>query len=159
MTRSLLFSLAFLALTSPAAVAAQSANSSSTEKTRQVLEAYWKSHDPSYVAEDAVFTMLPTGEEIRGRAAIAKHLDDFYHGSLTAHAEIVSSMFSGSKGLLEALVVGKHTGTFAGIPATGRDVRVPLAVSYDVEGGLIKRARIYLLANVLMDQIKPPAGQ
>ena len=48
MTRSLLFSLAFLALTSPAAVAAQSANSSSTEKTRQVLEAYWKNHDPSY---------------------------------------------------------------------------------------------------------------
>ena len=124
-----------------------------TEQTRQVLEGYWKSHDPKYVAEDAVFTMIPTGEEIRGRDAIAKHLDAFYNKSLTAHAEVVNSMFSDNKGLLEAMVVGKHTGEFGGIPATGKSVRVPLAVSYEVEGGLIKRARIYLMANILFDQI------
>ena len=124
-----------------------------TEKTRQVLEGYWKSHDPKYVAEDAVFTLIPTGEEIRGRDAIAKHLDGFYNKSLTAHAEVVNSIFSDNKGLLEAMVVGKHTGEFGGVPATGRDVRVPLAVSYEVEGGLIKRARIYLMANILFDQI------
>ena len=124
-----------------------------TEQTRQVLEGYWKSHDPKYVAEDAVFTMIPTGEEIRGRDAIAKHLDAFYNKSLTAHAEVLHSIFSDNKGLLEAIVVGKHTGEFGGVPATGRDVRVPLAVSYEVEGGLIKRARIYLMANILFDQI------
>jgi hypothetical protein len=150
---------AALALASVPAVAfgqAKPASSSSaTETTRQVLEAYWKNHDPKYVAEDAVFVMLPTGEEIKGRDAIAKHLDAFYHGSLTAHAEVVNSVFSDNKGLLEAVVVGTHTGEFAGIPATGRPVRVPLAVSYDLENGLIKRARIYLLVNVLIDQIKP----
>jgi hypothetical protein len=127
-----------------------------TEDTRKVLEAYWTSHDPGYVAEDAVFTMMPTGEEIRGRDAIAKHLDAFYNKSLTAHAEVVSSMFADNKGLLEALVVGIHTGEFGGIPATGRNVRVPLAVSYEVDGGLIQRARIYLMANVLFGQITPP---
>ena len=126
-----------------------------TEQTRKVLEAYWTSHDPKYVAEDAVFTMMPTGEEIRGRDAIAKHLDGFYNKSLTAHAEVVSSIFADNKGLLEALVVGTHTGEFGGIAATGKSVRVPLAVSYEVEGGLIKRARIYLMANVLFEQIKP----
>jgi|GEM_PF-1993492 len=135
------------------------ADSRMTEQTRQVLEAYWKSHDPKYVAEDAVFTMLPTGEEIRGRAAIAKHLDEFYHKSLTAHAEVVSSMFSDNKGLLEAMVVGTHTGEFAGIAATGKNVRVPLAVSYEVEGGLIRRARIYMLVNVLLAQISPASGK
>jgi hypothetical protein len=143
-----------MAITSTHA-SAQSAAGSSTESTRQVLESYWTSHDPKYVAEDAVFVMMPTGEEIRGRAAIAKHLDAFYNKSLTAHAEVVSSIFSGSKGLLEALVVGKHTGEFAGIAATGRDVRVPLAVTYEVENGLIRSARIYLLANVLLGQISP----
>jgi hypothetical protein len=130
-----------------------SPESDQTETTRRVLEAYWTSHDPNYVAEDAVFTMLPTGEEIRGRSKIAEHLAEFYTVSLTAHAEVVSSMFSGNQGLLEALVVGKHTGTFSGIPATGRDVRVPIAASYELEGALIKRARIYLMANVLFDQI------
>ena len=125
-----------------------------TAQTREVLEAYWTTHDPKYVAEDAVFTMLPTGEEMRGRDSIAQHLDGFYNGSLTAHAEVVSSIFAGNRGLLEAMVVGKHTGNFGGIPATGKDVRVPLAVSYEIENGLIKRARIYLMANVLFAQIQ-----
>ena len=142
-------------LSTPARAQASAASVGTAEQTRRILEAYWQNHDPRYVAEDAVFTMLPTGEEIRGRDAIAKHLEEFYHGSLTAHAEVVNSVFSENKGLLEAVVVGKHTGTFAGIAATGRDVRVPLAVSYDLEGGLIKRARIYLMLNVLMGQIGP----
>ena len=46
------------------------------DRTREVLEAYWKEHDTKYVAEDAVFVMMPTGEEIRGREAIGKHVDD-----------------------------------------------------------------------------------
>ena len=132
-------------------------HSRAIEQTRAVLEAYWKDHDPKYVAEDAVFTMLPTGEEIRGRDAIAKHLKAFYHGSFTANAETLNGVFSENKGLLEAIVVGTHTGEFAGIPATGRNIRVPLAVSYELEGGLITRARIYLLVNVLFEQIKPAA--
>ena len=149
-----------LATMAAAALAAipGSVEAQGSQKTREVLESYWKSHDPKYVAEDAVFTMLPTGEEIRGRAAIAEHLDAFYHKSFTAHAEIVSSIFGENRGLLEAMVVGKHTGEFSGIQATGKDIRVPLAVSYELENGLIKRARIYLMANILFDQIKPTAA-
>lgn len=158
LTRITMMSVAAVAFASiPGTLAAQ--GSRAVEQTRQVLETYWKNHDPKYVAEDAVFTMLPTGEVIRGRDAIAKHLDNFYHGSFTAHAEVVSSIFDENKGLLEALVIGKHTGEFGGIPATGKDIRVPLAVSYELENGLIKRARIYLMANVLFDQIRASAGQ
>jgi hypothetical protein len=39
------------------------------------------------------------------------------------------------------------------VPATGREVDVPLCVTYDVGGGKIQRARIYLLVNVLLAQI------
>ena len=124
-----------------------------TRSTREVLQSYWTSHDPSYVAEDAVFTMMPTGEEIRGREAIAQHLAGFYHGALDARAEQINSIFAEEKGLLEAVVVGSHTGEFAGIPASGRSVRVPIAVSYEVKDGLIRSARIYLMVNVLVAQI------
>jgi len=127
--------------------------SDSIERTRNTLESYWRDHDSKHVAEDAVFVMLPTGEEIRGRKAIDESLTNFYHGALTANAEVVSSLFGENRGLLEAMVVGKHTGEFAGIPATGRDVRAPIAVSYEMENGLIKRARIYLMINVLLNQI------
>ncbi len=114
----------------------------SVEQTREVLESYWREHDPLHVAEDAVFVMLPTGEEIRGRDAIAEHLHGFYHVTLDAHAEIVNSIFADGQGVLEAVVVGKHIGDFAGLPATGRDIRVPLCVCYDVRGDQIQRARI-----------------
>jgi len=127
--------------------------SDQTEVTRRVIESYVTEHDPNHVAEDAVFVMMPTGEEYHGRDDIAKHLAAFYHGSLTARADVVSMIFSGNRALLEATVVGKHTGDFAGIPATGRDVSVPLAVSYEMEGDKIKRARIYLMVNVLIAQI------
>ncbi len=155
--RIALMSAAVTFVSFPGSVVAQSARA--VTQTREVLETYWKNHDPKYVAEDAVFTMLPTGEVIRGRDAIAKHLESFYHGSFTAHAEVVSSIFAENRGLLEAMVIGKHTGEFGGIAATGKDIRVPLAVSYELEHGLIKRARIYLMANVLFDQIRPASTQ
>jgi len=125
----------------------------SIEETKQVLEAYWQDHDPQHVAENAVFTMQPTGEEIRGRDSIAKHLAGFYHGALEARAVRTNAIFADGKGVLEARVQGRHTGVFAGVPATGRDVDVPLCVTYDVSGGKIQRARIYLLVNVLLAQI------
>jgi limonene-1,2-epoxide hydrolase len=125
----------------------------SIDETRKVLEAYWEEHDPRYVAENAVFTMQPTGEEIRGRDAIAKHLAGFYHGALEARAVRTNAIFSDGAGVLEARVQGRHTGVFAGIPATGSDVDVPLCVTYEVADGLIQRARIYMLVNVLVAQI------
>ena len=125
----------------------------SIEETKQVLEAYWLDHDPSHVAENAVFTMQPTGEEIRGRDAIAKHLAGFYHGALDARAVRTNAIFADGKGVLEARVQGRHTGVFAGVPATGREVDVPLCVTYEVSDGKIQRARIYLLVNVLLAQI------
>ena len=125
----------------------------SIDETKQVLEAYWQDHDPQHVAENAVFTMQPTGEEIRGRDAIAKHLSGFYHGALEARAVRTNAIFADGQGVLEARVQGRHTGVFAGVPATGREVDVPLCVTYDVSGGKIQRARIYLLVNVLLAQI------
>jgi steroid delta-isomerase-like uncharacterized protein len=128
-------------------------NMMSMQETQRILEAYWEEHDPRYVAEDAIFTMQPTGEEIRGREAIAKHLAGFYHGALEAKAVRTNAIFSDGEGALEARVQGRHTGVFAGIPATGREVDVPLCVTYEVRDGLIQRARIYMLVNVLIKQI------
>ena len=130
----------------------------SIQETRDVLEAYWRDHDPRYVAEDAVFIMQPTGEEIRGRDAIAKHLGGFYHGALDARPIRTNAIFGDGQGVLEARVVGRHTGVFAGVPATDREVNVPLCVTYELSGGLIRQARIYLMVNVLLAQITNPPG-
>jgi predicted ester cyclase len=49
---------------------------------------------------------------------------------------------------------GKHIGEFAGIAPSNKEISVPICVVYDLENGLIKKARIYLMSDVLMKQLK-----
>jgi predicted ester cyclase len=126
----------------------------SLEATREVVSAYVQDHgNPSYLAEDAVFTDMGTGQEYRGWDAIAQSLGYFYHQAFEAHPEVNSTVFEDGRAVAEGFFVGRHIGDFAGIPATGREVRVPVCVAYDVEGDKITRGRIYLLANVLLQQL------
>ena len=125
----------------------------SIERTYQTVMAYARSHDSSFVAEDAVFIDMGTGGETKGRAAIAQMLDHFYHQAFNAHAELTNLIAADGRAMIEGYVVGKHTGEFAETPATGKDVRVPIAVVYDLEDDQIKRARVYLLVNVLFQQL------
>lgn len=54
--------------------------------------------------------------------------------------------------------MGKQIGEFAGIPATGKDISVPVCVVYDVENEQIKRARSYLEMPVLLQQLGVQMG-
>ena len=126
----------------------------SLETTREVVTAYLQNHgDTTLMAADAVFTDMGTGQEYRGREAIAQSLEYFYRHAFEARPEVHSTVIADGHAVAEGEFVGRHTGEFAGIPATGREVRVPICVAYDVEGDKITRARIYLLASVLMQQL------
>ena len=64
----------------------------SLEATRQVVTAYLQNHgDPSYLAEDAVFTDMGTGEQYRGREAIVRSLDYIYHQAFEARPPTLGS--------------------------------------------------------------------
>ena len=126
-----------------------------TDRTREVMSRYWNSEhrDVSMMAEDVVFTHMATGQEHRGPDAVLRMLDYMYRQAFDAKAEIRSRICGENQAVLEADFVGKHIGEFAGIPATGRSVRVPLCVVYDLEADQIKRARVYLEIPVLMRQL------
>ena len=123
------------------------------EQTRAIMEPYAASHDPRYLADDAVFTHMGTGERHEGREAIGAMLRWIYHEAFEARAEDPRLSIGEGKATLEATFTGTHTGEFAGIPATGREVRVPLCVTYEVAEDGIKEARVYLLAGVMMQQL------
>ena len=118
------------------------------------FEAYARTHDVQYVAEDAVFTSMNTGEKTVGREAIGEMLHYIYHVAFDARAEIKNIVVTENKALLEGDFIGKHIGEFAGIPATNKDVNVPLCVTYELENGLIKEGRVYFLMDVMMAQLK-----
>ena len=127
----------------------------SVERTREVMDRYLNSNhsDLSMMADDVVFTTMATGDEHRGPEGIQRMLEHVYHEAFDAKAETRTRIYTEDHAVLEADFVGTHTGTFAGVPATGRQVRVPLCVVYDLRDGKIVRGRVYLEVPVLLRQI------
>ena len=122
-------------------------------EVQQNMESYFKTHDVKYVATDAVFINMGTSERTEGREAVAEMLHYIYHVAFDAIADITNWIITENKALLEANFKGKHIAEFAGLPATNKVVSVPFCISYDLENGLIKEARIYRLGEVMFKQL------
>lgn len=127
----------------------------SVESTRRAVERYVDSQhsDLSMMADDVVFTNMATGDEHRGREGLKQMLHYVYHVAFEAHAETKSLIVTDGKAVLEADFVGKHIAEFAGVPATGKTVRVPLCVVYDLERDQIKRGRVYFEVPAFLKQV------
>jgi steroid delta-isomerase-like uncharacterized protein len=121
--------------------------------TQRNMQEYMQRHDVQYVAEDAIFRNMATGETYKGRAEIGAMLHYIYHVAFDATAETISQIITEDKALLEGSFKGRHIGEFAGMPATHKEVNVPLCVIYDLEGGFINEARIYMPVNMLLEQL------
>jgi predicted ester cyclase len=127
----------------------------SSERTRQVMNRYWDSDhkDVSMMADDVVFTHMASGEEHRGPDGVRRMLDYMYRQAFTATADTRTRVCTEDHAMIEGDFVGTHTGEFAGIPATGRQVRVPFCVVYDLTGDRVTRGRVYMEMPVMMRQL------
>ena len=116
----------------------------SMEETQRVIQRYLEGHASEVLAEDAVFTMMGSGDEFHGRHAIAAMLEGFYHGTFEAHAEERGLVIGDGGAVFEADVVGELRQPLGDIAPGSEEVRVPLCVVYDVQDGWIKAGRVYL---------------
>ncbi len=132
----------------------------STESTRETMKRYFDSAhgDTSALAEDVVFTVMATGQENRGHEGVLGMLNYFYHVAFDATAEPRVTIFGENNALWEGEFVGKHIGEFAGVPATGKNVRVPLSVVYDLKNGKITCGRVYFEMPALFQQLGVQPG-
>ncbi len=132
----------------------------SIESTRRVMEHYLAAehNDVSDLAEDVVFTIMGTGEQQEGPQAVLGMLHYFYQVAFDAHAETTNMIIGDGQCCLEANFRGTHTGEFAGVPATGKEVEVPLCVVYDLENDKIKRARVYFEVPAFLAQVGAMPG-
>jgi predicted ester cyclase len=103
-----------------------------------------------YLAEDVTLDVVGSGQTGQGRPAVEGMIRYIHEQAFDARAEVKSLIVDGDRAALEADFVGRHIGEFAGIAATGRDLRVPYSVVYDLGGGRIKALRIYGLASDLV---------
>lgn len=127
----------------------------SIEATRRTMEGY-KTRGMDVVSPDAVYSVVTTGEESRGRDEIKKSLQGFYRESFNGKAQESSMIVGDGKACTEVLFSGTHVGDFYGLPATGKQVSFRMIVWYDIdtEKEQIQEARIYLPVQAILEQLR-----
>ncbi len=127
----------------------------SAESTRAVIQRYMdsKHSDMSVMADDVVFTHMASGDEHNGPDGVGKMLHYMYQVAFDADAEFTNLVVADGKAVLEGYFAGKHIGEFAGIPATGKNVRVPICIVYDLDNDRIRRGRVYMEMPVMFAQL------
>jgi predicted ester cyclase len=125
---------------------------------RATLEAYLEALQArgafaDYFTNDVTIDVVGSGQTAQGRAAVESMIRYVHEQAFDARAEVKSLVVERNSAGLEADFVGRHIGEFAGVAPTGRDIRVPYSVHYDLGGGRIKALRIYGLAGDLVREL------
>ena len=125
---------------------------------RQVMQDYLdalvkRADFPAYFTDDVVATFEGTDQRASGRDAAGQLIRYVHQGACDARPELKNLLTDDGKAAIEADFAGTHTGEFAGVPATGRAVRVPYSVLYDLRGDQISALRIYFPMSLLIDQL------
>jgi ketosteroid isomerase-like protein len=125
---------------------------------RQVMQDYLdtlvkRGDYPALFTEDVVVTFEGTDQRAEGREAAGQLIRYVHEVAFDARPELKSLLVDGGKAAIEADFAGVHTAEFAGIQPTGREVRVPYSVIYDIRGDRISALRIYFPMSFLIEQL------
>jgi predicted ester cyclase len=107
----------------------------------------------SYFTEDVVVTFEGTDQRADGREAAEQLIRYVHQTAFDARPELKNLLVDDGKAAIEADFTGTHTAEFAGIQRTGRQVRVPYSVIYDLHGDKISALRIYVPMSLLVEQL------
>ncbi len=144
-----------------------STQEATAQATRAAMDAYMadlvaRGDFARHLADDVLWTTMETGEAVRGREAVRDLVVGLHTVAFDARPELRAMHVCGDSAVLEAVFAGTHAGEFAGVPATGRTVRLPYTVVYRVADGRIAELRAYVSIAALRAQItgelQPPPG-
>ena len=121
----------------------------SVESTREVMMQYWEQDDMNILDEHAIFTMMGTSQEARGREAVWQFKRSLYHEIFEAEARLKDLLIAEDQACFEAEFVGRQVSEFAGIAPSDREICVPFCVVYELAHGKITRGRIYFETDAL----------
>jgi steroid delta-isomerase-like uncharacterized protein len=121
---------------------------------RQLVEAFVVGRSAVVLAEDVVFGDQAQSRSFTGRAAVeaiwqALFVDGFADVRIDIHTFIADDMAAA----LEFIFRGRHHGRFMGLPPTGQEVAIPMALFCQIEAGRIRRATLFYDAGTLLRQI------
>lgn len=108
------------------------------------------------LGEDVALTIMETGEVTHGRTSVATLLAYLHHAAFAAPPAVSTLVVGADRAMIEAVFVGQHVAEFAGILPTGRMVRLPYVVAYDldVDTEMIRAMRLYFPMDMLVRQLR-----
>ena len=101
-----------------------------TESSKQFIERYMAALSGSNKSPELVAQFVTDESLIR-------HIEDFERSFPGYDLEVEEIVAEGDMVALRAVFSGVHQGDFQGIPATGREVSLPVMLMYRIEGGKI----------------------
>ena len=127
------------------------------EVAQRTMEAYvqdllggpYKRH----FSDDVVVTLVGTDQGAEGPDEAEAWIDHLHTVAFKARPELKSMIVDDGQAAAEFDFVGEHVGEFGGVAPTGREVRVPYSVVYDLRGEKISAVRIYMSVELLMRQL------
>ncbi|HEU5101792.1 MAG TPA: ester cyclase [Roseiflexaceae bacterium] len=121
---------------------------------RQLVEAFVVGRTAMVLAEDVVFADQAQSRSFTGRAAVEAIWQAlFVDGFAEVRIEIRTLIADDTAAALEFIFCGRHHGRFMGLPPTGQDVAIPMALFCQIEAGQIRRATLFYDAGTLLRQL------
>jgi len=106
-----------------------------------------------FLAPGVSLHVMGTDQQAHGRDEVVGLIRYLHEQAFDAHPQIKSLLVDGERAAIEADFVGRHIAEFAGKPATGKEIRVPYSVVYDLEGEQITALRIYMTMDAILRQL------
>ena len=103
--------------------------------------------------DDVTWTIIGTDQQVQGREPVRDFLIWMHTQAFDAHPKVKALVVGDGQAVLEADLVGTHTGEFLGMAATGKTVQVPYCVVYDLQGDKIAALRAYIPMELFAQQL------
>jgi steroid delta-isomerase-like uncharacterized protein len=137
-----------------------------TRLTKQMKAPYdaFNAHDlEKFLAlhtDDVEIEDVPGGSSAKGIDKGRTYINNYFEGFKDVKMELISCIAGGNRQCEEFIVSGTHTGTFSGIPATGKKINIRGVLIRQLRRGKTCRVTNYYDLAALMRQLgisAPPA--
>ncbi len=102
---------------------------------------------------DPIYKVMATNATFTGRAAVAEFYTSLFAAVPDVVFELINVFVSEDGVVEESIMKGSHLGTLFGVPATRRQIALPLTIVFPMLNGEILGERLYFDAATLTRQL------
>ncbi len=107
------------------------------------------------LCEEPVYKVMATGEEYRGKEAVASFYSGLFEGVPDATFDLINAFISEAGVVEESVLRGTHQGKWMGVEPGGKKINLPLTIVFPMEDGAILGERLYFDLGTLLGQLNP----